>query len=407
MTSEPELPRGTVTFLFTDIEGSTRLLKQLRERYAEVLSQHQEILHKAFAQHDGREIDTQGDSFFVAFRRTKDAVGAAVAAQRALAEHSWPDGIELRVRMGIHTGEPTVGGERYVGLGVHRAARICAAGHGGQVLLSQTTRELLRDDPLPDVSLRHLGEHQLKDLDEPEHLYQLVAPGLAETFPPLKTAAPAPFAGREGELAEAAVQEMARGWRRFDRRVVGGAALALAAAGVVLGVLLAQGGGSTASASGNVAANAVGVIDAESGNIATQIPVGVAPSGVAVGRDAIWVANANDSSASRIDPSTNDVRQTIQVGGGPAGVAVSAGAVWVANGSDGTVSRIDPQTSQVVQTIRVGNGPNGAAYGEGAVWVVNSADGTVSRIDANTGHVTKTLPAAVGATAVAVGFHRV
>jgi class 3 adenylate cyclase len=176
VSSSPELPRGTVTFLFTDIEGSTRLLKQLRERYAEALTDHQRILREAFSEHDGREIDTQGDSFFVAFRRAKDAVGAAVAGQRALSEWAWPDGAELRVRMGIHTGEPAVGEERYVGLGVHRAARICAAGGGGQVLVSQATRELLRDDPLPDVSLRDLGEHRLKDLDEPERIYQLLAP---------------------------------------------------------------------------------------------------------------------------------------------------------------------------------------------------------------------------------------
>ena len=124
MSAGSELPTGTVTFLFTDIEGSTRLLKQLRDRWAEALGTHQELLRQAFADHGGWEIDTQGDSFFIAFRRAKDAVAAAVAAQVALARHEWPDGAELRVRMGLHTGEPTVGGERYVGLGVHRAARI-------------------------------------------------------------------------------------------------------------------------------------------------------------------------------------------------------------------------------------------------------------------------------------------
>jgi class 3 adenylate cyclase len=178
-----ELPSGTVAFLFTDIEGSTRLIKQLQDRYGDALADQQRILRGAFDEFGGREIDTQGDSFFVAFRRAKDAVAAAVQAQRAIAEHAWPDGVELRVRMGIHTAEPTVGEERYVGLGVHRAARICAAGHGGQVLVSQTTRELLRDDPLSEVSLRDLGPHQLKDLDDPEQLYQLVAPGLAEELP--------------------------------------------------------------------------------------------------------------------------------------------------------------------------------------------------------------------------------
>ena len=405
MSSVDELPIGTVTFLFTDIEGSTQLLKQLRDRYGEALADHQRILREAFAEHGGHEIDTQGDSFFVAFRRAKDAVAAAIASQRRLSEHAWPDGAELRVRMGIHTGEPAMGGERYVGLGVHRAARICAAGHGGQVLVSQTARELLRDDPIPDVSLRDLGEHQLKDLDDPERLYQLVAPGLQEDFPALKTAASTPFEGREGELAEAAAEEMARRWRRPGRRVLIVATFAAAIVGAALGVLLTQGGGATASAS--VGANAVGVIDSKSGKIVSEIPVGAAPGEVAAGPDAIWVTNANDNTVSRIDPSTNDVRQTIRVGGGPAGVAVGEGAVWVANGLEGTVSRIDSTTNQVVQTITVGNGPSGVAYGEKAVWVTNSADGTVSQIDPDTGRVTRTLPAVIGASGVAVGFRRV
>jgi len=401
-----ELPIGTVTFLFTDIEGSTQLLKRLGGgRYGEALQDHQRILREAFAEHGGHEIDTQGDSFFVAFRRAKDAVSAAIACQRRLADHAWPDGAQLRVRMGIHTGEPAVGGERYVGLGVHRAARICAAGHGGQVLVSQTTRELLRDDPIPDVFLRDLGEHGLKDLDEPERLYQLVAPGLQDDFPALKTAAPAPFEGREGELAEAAAEKMAKPWRRPGHRVLIGATLAAAAVGAAVGVFLTQGGGSTAGAS--IAPNAVGVIDSESGKIVSEIAVGGAPADVAAGPDAVWVTNANDGTVSRIDPSTNDVRQTIDVGGGPAGVAVGGGAVWVANGLDGTVSRVDSTTNDVVQTIIVGNGPSGVAFGEGAVWVTNSADGTVSRIAPATGRVTKTFPAVVGASGVAVGFRRI
>ncbi len=227
--------------------------------YGEALADHQRILREAFAEHGGHEIDTQGDSFFVAFGRAKDAVSCAIACQRRLAEHSWPDDTQLRVRMGIHTGEPAMGGQRYVGLGVNRGARIAAAGHGGQVLVSQTTRELLRDDPVPDVSLRDLGEHQLKDMDEPERIYQLVAPGLQDDFPELKTAASTPFEGREGELAEAAAQEMAKRWRRPDAGVLIGATFAAALVGAIFGVLLTQGGGSNANAS--VSANAVGVID--------------------------------------------------------------------------------------------------------------------------------------------------
>ena len=402
VSTAAELPTGTVTFLFTDIEGSTRLLKQLRDDYPAVLADHQRIIREALAEHDGWEIDTQGDSFFVAFRRAKDAVGAAVTAQRALAAHEWPGGSKLRVRMGMHTGEPVVGGERYVGLGVHRAARISAAGHGGQVLVSQTTRELLRDDPLPDVSLRDLGEHQLKDLDEPERIYQLVAPGLDEEFPPLKTSAPVPFEGREGELVEAAqetVDEMTQPWRKNRRLLVGAGVVAAVVLAAVLAIVLTRGG--TAAASGEVAPNDGGLIDAKSGKISARISVGHAPAGVAAAPDAIWVTNADENSVSRIDPKTNSVRQTIPVGGSPSGVAIGGDAVWVANGLDGTLSRIAPATNLVVQTITVGNGPAGVAYGGGAVWVANAADGTVSRVDPNTGRVVRTIPAEDGVSGIA------
>jgi YVTN family beta-propeller protein len=401
-----ELPAGTVTFLFTDIEGSTQLLKRLGgEAYGQALDDHRRILREAFAEHDGHEIDTQGDSFFVAFRRAKDAVATAIACQLRLADHSWPEGSELRVRMGIHTGEPAMGGERYVGMGVHRAARICAAGHGGQVLVSQTTRELLRDDPIPGVGLSDLGEHQLKDMDEPERIYQLVVPGLREDFPALKTAAPAPFEGREGELAEAATEELSKRWRRPARRTLLVATFAAALVGLSVGVLLTQGGGSAASAS--VSANAVGVLDAHSGDLVSEVPVGGAPGEVASGLGAIWVTNANDNTVSRIDAGTNRVTQTIRVGGGPTAVAVGAGAVWVANGLDGTVSRIDPTTNLEVDKVTVGNGPSGVAYGEGRVWVTNSVDGTVSRIAPGAPRATRHFPAAVGASAIAVGFGRV
>jgi len=145
----PELPTGTVTFLFSDVEGSTELLRTLRDGYADVMADHERLLRSAFEGAGGHEINTQGDSFFVAFRKPKDAVGAALEVQRAIGSHEWPEGAEMRVRIGIHTGEATVAGDRYVGLGVHRAARICAAAHGGQVLISQTTQALLEEDEEP------------------------------------------------------------------------------------------------------------------------------------------------------------------------------------------------------------------------------------------------------------------
>src|SRR3712207_572183 len=177
------LPEGTVTLLFTDIEGSPRILRTLGPRYAEVLADHQRLLRESFAVAGGREVDSQGDSFFVVFTRAGDAVRAAIDAQRRLAAHPWPPGGEVRVRMGIHTGEPVVGDARYVGLGVHRGARIGEAAHGGKVLLSRATRGLVEDDLPPGVSLRDLGDRRLKDLDRPERVFQLVIDGLPSDFP--------------------------------------------------------------------------------------------------------------------------------------------------------------------------------------------------------------------------------
>jgi len=203
------LPTGTVTILFTDIEGSTRLLEQVGDRYTDVLAQCRQLLRSAFQAWNGYEVDTQGDSFFVTFARATDAVLAAVEAQRALAAHPWPEGVTVRVRMGLHTGEPAYTSEGYVGLDVHRAARIMSAAHGGQVLLSRTTANLVEQDLPEDLSLRDLGEHRLKDLGRPRQLFQLVISDVLADFPPLRTldtypnnlpTQHTPFIGREQEL---------------------------------------------------------------------------------------------------------------------------------------------------------------------------------------------------------------
>ncbi len=208
----PSLPTGTVTFLFTDIEGSTLLLERVGDRqYADVLREHQRLLRAAFAQGGGHEIDTQGDSFFVAFQGAGDAVATAVAAQLSINAHAWPPGVAVRVRMGLHTGMPTSAGGHYVGLDVHRAARICASGHGGQILLSLETGRLVEDNPPPGVSLQDQGSHRLKDLQQPEKLFQVLHPDLPAQFPPLKSLDAFPnnlprqltgFIGREREMAE-------------------------------------------------------------------------------------------------------------------------------------------------------------------------------------------------------------
>ncbi len=204
-----ELPTGTVTLLFTDIEGSTRLLQQAGERYASLLEACRSLLRTAFLAYRGHEVDTQGDAFFVVFARTTDAVAAAVAAQHALFTHVWPEGVMVRVRMGLHTGEPQLSAEGYVGLDVHHAARIMSAAHGGQILLSQATRELVEHELPAEVTLRDLGEHRLKDLQRPTHLFQVVIADLPADFPPLKTldnspnnlpVQPTPLVGRMREV---------------------------------------------------------------------------------------------------------------------------------------------------------------------------------------------------------------
>jgi class 3 adenylate cyclase len=182
-----ELPTGTLTVLHTDIENSTSLARYLREQYPAVLDTHRTLLRAAFTAYEGWEVDTQGDSFFVVFLRATQAVAAAVQIQRALATASWPHGGAVRVRIGIHTGEPIRTAEGYTGLDVIRGARIKEAGHGGQVLLSASTATIVQDALLDELTLRDLGTHRLKSLPRPERIFQLLVPGLPADFPPLQT----------------------------------------------------------------------------------------------------------------------------------------------------------------------------------------------------------------------------
>jgi DNA-binding NarL/FixJ family response regulator/class 3 adenylate cyclase len=181
-----DFPAGTITFLFSDIEDSTALLTQLSEDYTALLAEQREILRHAFAQHEGQEVSVQGDSFFVAFPRATEAVAAAIDGQRHMAAHEWPGGVAVRIRIGLHTGEPWLADAGYVGMDVHRAARIGYAGHGGQVLLSETTAVLVRDELPGDVNLQDLGTYHLKGMRRPERIYQLVVDGLPAQFPPLR-----------------------------------------------------------------------------------------------------------------------------------------------------------------------------------------------------------------------------
>jgi YVTN family beta-propeller protein len=382
-----ELPSGTVTFLFTDVEGSTRLVKQLGEGYAAVLAEHQRLLREAFAQYGGHEIDTQGDSFFVAFRRARDAVAGAVAAQRALAAHEWPVGAEVRVRMGLHSGEPAVGDDRYTGLGVHRAARISAAGHGGQVLLSEATRSLVEDDLPPGVRLRDLGRVALKDLDRPERISQLVVQGLAADFPRLRGHGGAP--------------------RYRSRTVLVGALAGVIAAAVAIPVF-ALGQGS----SGGIVAHgdSVAVIDPGANRVVNQIPVGARPAAIAYGAGSLWVANLDDRTVSQIDPAKQQRLGSTPFPDAPTGIAVKDGAVWTAGPNTGnlsvTVGKIDPQFANRTNVRTLGNvdqgGSGSVAAGREGLWVAPSA-GLLTKLDPRTGHVLKTVDPHSGASAIALG----
>jgi YVTN family beta-propeller protein len=427
-------PTGVVTFLFTDIEGSTRLVKQLRDRYNEVLTEHQNLLRTAFAGHGGHELDTEGDSFFVAFSSAREAVLAAVEGQLSLVSHDWPEGVQVKVRMGIHTGQAVGHEGQYTGLAVHRAARICAAGHGGQVLVSQATQTLLEDEEEDlEISLRDLGEYRLKDFDRPVRLYQAGAEGLPSAFPVLQPS------GALSHAAETAVKGPM--WRRPV--VLAATALAFAALVAAAVVISSR---STGNGDGGVTPNHVGVIDPETNKVVAEVAVGSdpgpvasgagsiwvgnlhertitrisirrrartatipldarTPTGLAFGAGALWVAHGLRGQLSRVDRRSNRVTKTIEVadpGSTRGAVAVGAGLVWVVYG-DSTLAWVDPRPPALVDATFVGPSPAGVAVGSGSVWVVNSGDSTVTRFSPKTyGPVGR--PIRVGRRPVGIAF---
>jgi predicted ATPase/class 3 adenylate cyclase len=204
-----DLPSGTVTLLFSDIEGSTALLGRLGSVYADVLDAHRALLRRAWSDHGGVELGTEGDGFYVVFTSAPRAAAAAVDAQRALDRHAWPKGEAVRVRIGFHTGAPVVHGEGYVGMDVHLAARVAAAAHGGQILLSDGASKLVAERLPAATALLDLGPHRLKDIPSPERIHQLTVDGLREEFPPPRTLGSTsrlpepdtPLMGRDAEIA--------------------------------------------------------------------------------------------------------------------------------------------------------------------------------------------------------------
>ena len=370
MTFEMTRERSaTATFLFTDIEGSTQLLRSHRADYPRILAEHHRILRELVAQHGGREVDNQGDAFFVAFGGARDAVLCAAACQRELARHPWPDGAAVRVRMGIHTGEAELDAERYVGLSIHRAARVSGVGHGGQVLVSQTTASLLDDEAeLPGIELRDLGEHRLKDLSRPARLYQADVDGLETTFPPLKV-------------------ERAPVRNRHRRHALVAAAAPVAAAAVAAGLTL---GGSSAPPP-VILPNSLVRIDPTTLEQTQVVPVGPSPDLVVASGGYAWVThyilrgpagpaglvNSGTRTLTRVDPATG---AATVVGGGlaPCGIAPDpSGDVWVANcfprrsGQQPNLVRIDAKTLAFTKTWSapgVEGYYRGLAYGDGSLW---------------------------------------
>lgn len=371
MVGVAEATSATATFLFTDIAGSTQLLRSLGEDYEAVLADHDRLLREAFATYGGRVVDNQGDAFFVAFARAKDALLAAAAAQRALAAHSWPQGASVRVRIGIHTGEATLTPDRYVGLSVHRAARIGAVAHGGQVVVSQTTASLLEDEAaLPGVELRDLGEHWLKDMARPVRLHELVVDGVRQKFPPLNSVANP---------------------RRTRRRLVLVAAAVAAAAAAAVAIAVST----RDDAPPEVVANSLVRLDPDTLEPRNVIPINPAPDVVVAAGGYVWIThhllrntegegvrNAGDRTVTRVDTKTGDV---VTVGGGlaPCGLTPDpSGDVWVANcfvGGDtpASVVRVDARTLRFETTRRVAGGRTiyrGLTYGGGSLWVAEAED---------------------------------
>jgi YVTN family beta-propeller protein len=368
-------PSGAVTFLFSDIEGSTRLVKELRDSYGEVLRDHQRLLRAAFDAHGGYEVDTQGDSFFIAFSSARDALLAAVEGQLALLAHPWPDGVRIKVRMGLHTGQAVASGGRYTGLAVHRAARIGAAGHGGQILVSQATQTLVEDEEEDlHIHLEDLGEQRLKDLDRPVRLYQAAADGLPTEFASLRP---------DAELAP--VAPLVPVWRR--PAVIGAAALVLAAL-VSAAVAAAFLSGDPASVP--VVPNSVAVIDTETNGVVDDIAVGTRPGPVTFGAGSIWVGNLDDRSVTRVDPDRRTPLRTIPLWPrSPTGLAFGFRSVWVAHGRLGEVSSIDPQFNAPSKPVDVADTAFGSPYGSVAigadsVWAV-FGDSTLVRVDPSSG----------------------
>ncbi len=366
-------PSAIVTFLFTDIEGSTKLLRELgRDLYRERFSAHAHVIRKAVERHGGRIVDSTGDAFFIAFPFASGAVEAAVEAQRALAaDPSLP-----RVRMGVHTGEASESDGAYIGVAVHRAARVAAAAHGGQVLLSNATAGVVADELPDDVGLRDLGLQPLKDIAQPARLFQLEIDGLTTSFPPPRSDAPP-------ALEVAPVRSSRRFWIPALAALV-----AILAVVPVVALLIGHDEGRPRSVRLDV--NSVGVIDPDESRVVAAIPVGGRPTQVVVDSSGVWTLNEGDDTVSWIEPEARRVKRTFPVGRSARGLAPAAGGVWVtaAPGGNVVLEKIDPDYSGATiraDVSRVIPGPTVVrrlsqqeprwiSSADGSIWVTYSDD---------------------------------
>ena len=375
-------PSGTVSLVFTDIEGSTRLLHELgTDDYHLALAEHRRVVRAAAAHHAGYEVDCEGDAFFYAFPSAQQAVSAVREAMEGL------EGSPTRIRVGIHTGEPRLDPPKYVGLDVHRAARIMAAAHGGQALLSASTAALVERDGMTD-----LGVHRLKDLRAPEHVFQLGE----GRFPPLRTLT-------EGDVVA----------RRRRRRAVA-VLVAIVAALVTAGIVLATGGDQSPLKA--VDTGSLGIVDPESGYIVGQVPLGASPRRVGFGAGVLWATNG-DEGVSVVNTDSRSLERRVDVGGFAVDVDIADRHAWVLASRPGSLEmvlrEVDPQFG--VGRGVVHTGANGRAgvdlFGERAerigvvgsnVWLTNagatstsasvvSTGGTLRRISTQSERVEETL----------------
>ncbi len=384
-----QLPVGTVTLLSSDIERSTELVRMLGpDAWGRILSRHQALMRESFAAHGGSEVDTQGDAFFVSFPRAADAVRAAVAAQRAHGAEDWLDETHVSVRIGLHTGTPTRGEERYVGLDVHRVARVTAAAHGGEILCTAATAGLVDADEA-GVRFDELGTYRLKDFPQPERLFRVVSEGLPDSFPP-------------PSLPRAAIRA-----RRRRRLTLLAAIVALVAAVTLVAAVLVG----RDPAPVVVPPNSVAIIDSGANRIIDTVQVGIQPGPIAADDGAVWVGNLEDRSLTRIDPETREVVDNIPLPATPHAIAVGDGAVWVVNGRLGKLYRVEPELAAVSDPIQLADRAvsftgGGVAVDDGSVWAV-FGDSTLARVNSRTLEELGAGVAGGGASAVTIGYDSV